>query len=57
MTPQSNNNSNEGLPVNKTLMRLERPFFELKKKDESETEYVIRKLINKKDEKPKIEGV
>jgi len=29
----------------------------LKKKDESETEYVIRKLINKRDEKPKIEAV
>jgi len=38
-------------------MRLERPFFELKKKDESETEYVIRKLIDKRDEKPKIEAI
>lgn len=32
----------------KTLMRLEQPIYELKKKDEGDAEYVIRKLMDRK---------
>lgn len=35
-------------------MRLEQPIYELKKKDEGDAEYVIRKLMDRKQIKPKI---
>lgn len=38
-------------------MRLERPIYRIKKEEESSAQYMIRNLMEKKNEKPKIQAI
>jgi hypothetical protein len=54
MDIETNNNTAASSKINKELLRFEKPIYEIKKSEESESEFIIRKLMNRKVEKPTI---